>query len=150
MQWDSSKNAGFSTADAEKLYVCMDADENRPTVEKQINTENSLWKEVQKLISLRKEHTALQSDGSIEFLYAEEQAYPFIYLRKDENERILVILNPKDEYVECKISENDINELGGCDAIYNAKVIYSNHGVAEYVGGIFRVPAASATWIRLG
>jgi maltose alpha-D-glucosyltransferase/alpha-amylase len=150
MQWDSSKNAGFSTADAEKLYVCMDADENRPTVEKQMNTENSLWKEVQKLISLRKEHTALQSDGSIEFLYAEEQAYPFIYLRKDENERILVILNPKDEYVECKISENDINEFGGCDAILNGKVIYSYQGVAEYVGGIFRVPATSATWILLG
>jgi maltose alpha-D-glucosyltransferase/alpha-amylase len=149
MQWDDSQNAGFSTADAEKLYICMDSDKNRPTVEKQMNTEKSLWKEVQKLISLRKEHMALQSDASITFLYAEEQAYPFVYVRENAEEQILVILNPKDEDAEWKLNEDDIVKLGGYNAIHEGRVLYCHHGAAEYFDGIFKVPAASVTWIRL-
>ena len=149
MQWDGSVNAGFSTADAEKLYIAMDPDENRPTVEKQMGAEQSIWKEVQKLISLRKEHTALQSDADIEFIFAEEQAYPFIYVREDEKEQILVILNPKGEDVICQLNENSIHKLGGSQAILEGQVLYSNHGAAQYAEGVFKVPAASATWIRL-
>ena len=149
MQWDSSVNAGFSTAEVEKLYIAMDPDANRPTVEQQMGAEQSIWKEVQKLIALRKEHTALQSDADMEFIYAEEQAYPFIYVREDEKEQILVVLNPKGEDVTCQLSEENIDKLGGSQAILQGKILYSNHGEAQYMDGVFQVPAASATWIRL-
>lgn len=149
MQWDSSANSGFSDADAEALYISMDADADRPTVEKQMNTEDSIWKEAQKVIALRKEHTALQSDALLKFLYAEEQTYPFVYMREDEQERILVVLNPSGEDVTCKLSEEAIADLGGNDAVLAGKVIYANHGEAEYASGVLKVPAASATWIKI-
>lgn len=42
MQWDASANAGFSSALAEQLYISMDPDVNRPTVAKQMSTDNSI------------------------------------------------------------------------------------------------------------
>ena len=149
MQWDSSVNSGFSTAGADDLYISMDPDENRPTVEKQMDTEKSIWKEVQKLIVLRKTHTALQSDASIKFLYAEEQRYPFIYLRENAQEKIVVVLNPSGEDVICELGVEAMKSLGGARAVFEGEVIYSNQGVAEFDNGAWKVPAASATWIKL-
>lgn len=99
MQWDSSTNSGFSSVAPEKLYLPIDPDPNRPTVEAQMQDEDSLLKEVQRLIQLRKQHTALQEHGEIELL-TDAAAYPLVYLRYDAEERILVVINPADkEYV---------------------------------------------------
>ncbi|MCM1333996.1 MAG: alpha-amylase family glycosyl hydrolase [Bacteroides sp.] len=96
MQWDDGVNAGFSAAPAEKLYIPIDPDPDRPTVKAQIADENSLYNEIKRLIAIRQAHPALQSRGEIEFVYAERNAYPLAYVRSAGNEKILVIINPAD------------------------------------------------------
>ncbi len=96
MQWDNSLNAGFSSAPAQKLYIPIDGEENIPTVEDQLKDEDSLLNEVKRLIALRNQHTALQSLGEIEYVYAEKNQYPLAYLRSNEEEKILVVINPSD------------------------------------------------------
>lgn len=94
MQWDESTNAGFSTASAERLYIPLDPRADRPTVSAQLADENSLYHEIKRLIGIRQSHAALQSNGEIEFVYAEKNAYPFAYLRSAGDEKVLVVLNP--------------------------------------------------------
>lgn len=53
MQWDDSKNAGFSSAEADKLYVKQDPAEDRPTVQKAIADEASLFNEIKHMIAIR-------------------------------------------------------------------------------------------------
>lgn len=94
MQWDNSTNAGFSTAPSEKLYIPLDNSADRPTVSAQASDETSLYNEIRRLIGIRQSHTALQSKGEIEFLYAEKNSYPFAYIRSTGDEKILVVINP--------------------------------------------------------
>lgn len=103
MQWDNSLNAGFSTANKELLYVPVDENENRPNVKEQIADESSLLNEIKRLIAFRKEHTCLQSKGDIEFVYAKKNEYPLAYIRKDENEKLFVIVNPSDREIELSL-----------------------------------------------
>lgn len=94
MQWDASLNAGFSAADPDKLYIRQDGAADRPTVAAQIEDETSLYSEVKRLIAFRQAHEALRNDGEIEFLDIEN--YPLVFIRKTENEKLLVVINPSD------------------------------------------------------
>ena len=95
MQWDNSMpNAGFSLADKDKLYICQDPDENRPDVKGELEREDSLINEIRKLIDVRQEHKAVGNLGEIEFFDSEKKNYPMIYVRSNDDEQILVIINP--------------------------------------------------------
>lgn len=94
MQWDSSANAGFSTAPAEKLYIPVDPLPERPTAEAQTSDETSLRSEVKKLIAVRQSHKPLQSLGEIEFLIDGAPGKPLAYIRSLDGERILIVINP--------------------------------------------------------
>lgn len=94
MQWDSSTNAGFSSAPVQDLYIAQDPDPHRPTVQNQMEDPNSLYHEVKKLIKIRQEHTALQNRSSIDFICASKNTYPLAYVRKSQDEAVLVIINP--------------------------------------------------------
>ena len=59
MQWDSTLNAGFSSAKPEDLYLPVDPSPDRPTVESQTADETSLYHEVKRLIAVRMAHEAL-------------------------------------------------------------------------------------------
>ena len=109
MQWDNSTNAGFSLAPKENLYVPQDESQDRPTVENQIKDENSLWKEVQKLIKIRQENKTLQNLAEIEFL-SDGSSYPLVYQRieKSTQEKITVILNPSEKECSYKIKGGQI------------------------------------------
>ncbi len=119
MQWDNSTNAGFSLAPKEKLYVPQDESSDRPTVEKQIKDENSLWKEIQKLIKIRQENKTLQNLAEIEFL-SDGSTYPLIYQRieKSTQEKITVILNPSEKECYYEIKDGQII----CSNSSNAKI----------------------------
>ena len=138
MQWDRSTNAGFSSAKADELYIMIDPDKNRPNVADQMADENSVYHEVKKLIGVRMAHEALQSNAPIEFLYAEENAYPLVYKRTGAEETIVVAVNPSDKEVSCKISEAD-----------GIEVLYENNGAAVLKDGVLTVPAASASFIKV-
>ena len=135
MQWDSSANAGFSSAEPEKLYIRIDPDKDRPTVEAAKADPTGLFQEVKKLIALRKEHEALQSLAHLEFVYAEENQYPFVYKRIGKEEEILVVLNPSGKEASCRIPVQEAGE-----------VLYENHGAATLKNGELTVPAASVTF----
>lgn len=116
MQWNSSPNAGFSCAPAEKLYIPIDGSADRPTVEAQISDRTSLYNEIKALIALRQSHPALQSRGGIEFIHAESHSYPFAYLRYAEGEKILILLNPSDKPAafDCSYSLSEkLHAFGG-------------------------------------
>ena len=96
MQWDDSANAGFSSAPADKLYIPIDPDPARPTVQSEQKDPSSLLNEVRRLIAVRQAHKALQSLGGIEFVRSGEKGGPLAYIRTFEDERILVIIDPTD------------------------------------------------------
>ncbi len=103
MQWDDSKNAGFSTADADKLYIPIDTDTMRPTAKAQMADMDSLRTEVKKLIAVRQAHKPLQNLGDIEFISDGSKGKPLAYIRSFENEKILVVINPSNESQEISL-----------------------------------------------
>ena len=137
MQWDDSENAGFSTAPSDKLYIPQDPDENRPTAKKQIEDEDSLYHEVQKLIGIRNSEKALGNLGEIEFICNGEKGKPLAYIRSMGEEKILVVINPTGS--ECEISvESDPGE-----------VIYSYGEGIKTAGNICKISPASAAFVRI-
>ncbi|OPJ58014.1 alpha-amylase family glycosyl hydrolase [Clostridium oryzae] len=138
MQWNNDINDGFSNAKSEQLYIKQDSSSDRPTVKRQQEDENSLWKEVQKLIKLRMGHEPLCSNASIEILYAEENAYPFVYRRTGRTGSILVVLNPSEFEATC-----DIPVANG------ESIIYFYNAPAALDNGKLTVPPCSATFIKV-
>lgn len=137
MQWDSTVNAGFSAAPKEKLYIRQDESADRPTAAAQMADENSLYHEIRRLIAVRQAHTALQSKGKIEFVYAEKDAYPLAYLRSSDDERILVVINPADREVSF-----------GCTHVPKEN-LYRFGGEIACKDDIMTVPAQTVGWFRV-
>lgn len=106
MQWDNSlKNAGFSKASSDKLYIMQDPDENRPAAATELTREDSLVNEIKKLIKIRQSHPALMNNGKIVLSEIKKNTYPLSYIREDKGERILVIINPSEAPCTVNASE---------------------------------------------
>lgn len=139
MQWADDVNDGFSDARPDRLYLPLDPDPGRPRVEEQLAREGSLLRQVQKLIAVRLANEPLQSNASVEFLYAEPNAYPLVYRRTGRTGQVLVILNPRGQDAAIP---GPVSELG--------ELIYADHGAARLEEGTLLVPAASASFFRCG
>ena len=134
MQWDGEKNAGFSTADARDLYLPIDPEGDRPTVEGQLADSGSLLNTVRALTEVRHAHPALQARGDIEFL---SEGYPLVYVRAEVGanraERLLVAINPA-----------DAERSFPCDLVPGA-CVYALNGTMRRDGSSIVVPAQSAS-----
>lgn len=137
MQWDSSENAGFSKAPADKLYIPLDSSADRPTAEAQMGDNTSLRSEIRKLIKLRQAHKALQSLGEIEFICDGKKGKPLAYIRSCESEKILVVVNPTG-------NEAEINLNGMPD-----EIIYSFGSSAEFDEGRCIIKGESAVFVKI-
>ena len=108
MQWSKERNAGFSTAPAEKLYLPIDPSESRPDVASEENDPASLLNFTRALLKLRREHPALGNAADFQPLYAQKNGYPFVYLRIAGSERIAVSVNPAAR--PCAVALPDVNK----------------------------------------
>ena len=106
MQWNHSKNLGFSTANPEKLYLPMDTTANAPNVLDQENDPNSLLNKVKALIELKKGQPALAGYAEFVPVYAKENTYPFIYARAAGKGTLLILFNPagREEFAEFSLN----------------------------------------------
>ncbi|WP_235277374.1 maltose alpha-D-glucosyltransferase [Synechococcus sp. Nb3U1] len=102
MQWSADRNAGFSRANPQKLYlpIVIDAEYHYETVnvEAQRNNPYSLWWAMKRLIAVRKRFQAF-GQGSFELLHPENRKV-LCFMRVFEEERILVMANLS-RYVQC-------------------------------------------------
>ena len=97
IQWDDSVNAGFNKGAKPWLKI----NENYTTINaaSQINDENSIYNFYKKLLSLRKSDEYVNT-----FVYGKfNEVYPeikniFAYIREDENHKVLVVTNMKDNH----------------------------------------------------
>ena len=128
MQWDSSKNAGFSSA--EKTWLPVHTNFSEVNVDKETSDENSLLKLVQQVLKIRKEMPAINS-GTLELISKGE--FPkgiFAYRRKHENEEVMVLLNfckQKKEFVLSGDWKN-IFSINKSDILMNGKICLDTYG----------------------
>ena len=111
MQWNGDRNAGFSRADAARLYSPVIVDPvfgyQSVNVEAQERTPTSLLRWMQRMIKVRKQYHAF-GRGSLQFLHPENlKVLPFI--RRYEDEIILCVANLSRfaQPVELDLSEFD-------------------------------------------
>ncbi|MCP8304289.1 MAG: maltose alpha-D-glucosyltransferase [archaeon] len=95
MQWSADRNAGFSPANPQKLYlpVIIDPEYHYEAVNvktQQNNPDSLLWW-MKRLITLRKRFKAF-SRGTIEFLNPENHKV-LVFLRRYQDETVLVVAN---------------------------------------------------------
>ena len=95
MQWDDTKNHGFSTAEPDQLYLPVDMDEDAPTVAAQMADNDSLWHVVKEVLAIRSREEALREEGNLALHYAEKDKRAFAYRRGN----LLMCCNPSGE--EC-------------------------------------------------
>ena len=95
MQWSADRNAGFSRANRQRLYlpVITDPEYHYETVnvEAQQGNPHSIYSWTKRLIALRKRHRAF-GRGTLELLRPENRKV-LAYVREYESEKILCIAN---------------------------------------------------------
>jgi maltose alpha-D-glucosyltransferase/alpha-amylase len=95
MQWNSDRNAGFSRANPQRLYLPIIIDPEyhyeAVNVEAQQNNPNSLLWWMKRLIALRKQYLAF-GRGSIRFLRPDNSKV-LAFIREYDGERILIVAN---------------------------------------------------------
>jgi maltose alpha-D-glucosyltransferase / alpha-amylase len=95
MQWSADRNAGFSRANPQQLYlpIIIDPDHHYEVVNVEVcqnNLHSALWF-MKRLISLRKRFQAF-GRGTLEFLYPENRKV-LAFIRRFQEEVILIVAN---------------------------------------------------------
>jgi maltose alpha-D-glucosyltransferase/alpha-amylase len=95
MQWSADRNAGFSRANPQRLYLPIIIDPEyhyeATNVENQERNQASLLWWMKRLIAIRKRHPAF-ARGTIRFLYPDNPKV-FAFVRELGDEKILVVVN---------------------------------------------------------
>ena len=103
MFWDSSKNAGFSTADSDKIYITQNMETNKRSVESEEADPNSLLHFVRGMLKLRASSEALGNDGDWKLVSSLDQPYPMVYERWKGEDKCLVVINPSAKKVSVEL-----------------------------------------------
>ncbi len=113
MQWSPDRNAGFSRANPQQLYLPVTIDPEyhyeAVNVENQQKNLSSLLWWTRRVIAMRKNFKAF-SRGSLEFLYP-DNAKVLAFLRRWENETIVVVANLS-RFAQS--AELDLSRFAGC------------------------------------
>ncbi len=116
MQWDSDRNAGFSEANPQRLYLPVIIDPGyhaqAVNVEAQLEHPSSLLWWMRRLIHLRRHHKAF-GRGTLEILRPDNRKV-LAFLRRYEDEQLLVVVNLS-RYAQCV--ELDLSEFRGATPV---------------------------------
>lgn len=129
MQWSAERNAGFSQANPQRLYlpVVIDPEYHYQTINveaQQSNPHSLLWW-TKRLIALRKRHQAF-GRGNLEFLHPENHKV-LAFVRRYQGEQILVVANLS-RFMQCV--ELDLSTFKG-----TAPVEMFGRSVLPAIGG---------------
>jgi maltose alpha-D-glucosyltransferase/alpha-amylase len=95
MQWNADRNAGFSTANPQRLFLPVNTDPQchyeSVNVEAQSDNPDSLLRWIRRLIALRKRH-AVFGRGRMDFVQSDNPRV-LSFVRGDEHEEVLVVAN---------------------------------------------------------
>ncbi|MGH9298739.1 MAG: maltose alpha-D-glucosyltransferase, partial [Acidimicrobiales bacterium] len=108
MQWNADRNAGFSSANPQRLFLPVNIDPQchyeSVNVEAQFDNPDSLLRWVRRLIALRKRHPVF-GRGKMDFVSSDNPRV-LAFIRHDDDERVLVVANLSRfaQYVELDLS----------------------------------------------
>ena len=125
MQWDNSKNAGFSENENIKLWINLTGSQAVTNVKNQLNDEKSIFAHYKKMIDLRQ--NGKYSDCLIygEFIPVPLENEKIIaYVRKYGNQKLLCISNFSELKQEVKL--NDIAKVLGEKEITLGEILINN------------------------
>lgn len=105
MQWNSSKNLGFSDAEAADLYLPVDPADDAPTVEAQEKDPGSLYSVIRSLLALRGREDDLKAQPNLEIVYAEG---PVLVYRRGS---VLIGINTSGQEETADLSETASGEI---------------------------------------
>ena len=111
MQWDDSKNAGFTTGTP---WIDVNPNYTKINAKEQIAREDSVFNYYKKLIALRKEYEIIVY-GDYNLLFPEDEDL-FVYERSLDGKKLLVA---------CNFSESE-REFD-FDTVNNGKVLINNY-----------------------
>ena len=100
MQWDGSRNAGFTEGTP---WIGVNSNYTEVNAEQQLQDKDSVFRYYQKLIRLRKEHEIFVK-GDFTLLLPEDESI-FAYVREYQGQKLLVAANFTDQEVSFEISE---------------------------------------------
>ena len=115
MQWEDSKNAGFSKADS--TWLPVNPNYKEINVEEALKDPDSIFYTYQKLVDLRKKNDWLV-DADFKLLETEEKV--FAYTRETDLEKYLIVVNfsgknqdfdLEEDYTDIVISNTDVKEV---------------------------------------
>ena len=125
MQWDDSKQAGFTEGEP---WIKVNPNYKKINAAQQLEDPDSVFHYYQKLIRLRKEKEIIVY-GEFEPLYREDEQI-FAYTRKGDQEKLLTVCNFSDKNAEVEVPE----EFKG------AECLITNLGRKEFEGKIVLNP----------
>jgi alpha-glucosidase len=136
MQWDASRHAGFGTA---KPWLPLHPDYGTRNVEYQETEPDSLLRFYQSLLRFRKENPVLQH-GTWDSVPCPNRNI-LVYLRADQETRLLIILNFSPSIAEYSFKEEGVN--------WN--IVFSNHtNQPESPADIIRLEPYQGVILRQG
>lgn len=106
MQWDNSKNAGFSKDENSKSWIKLTGSQATTNVADQINDKDSIFSHYKKMIDLRQngKYSDCLTFGDFISVSLENEKI-IAYVRKYENQKVLCISNFSEKRQEIKLSE---------------------------------------------
>ena len=106
MQWDNSKNAGFSKDENSKSWIKLTGSQVTTNVAEQINDKDSIFSHYKKMIDLRQngKYSDCLTFGDFISIPLENEKI-IAYVRKYKNQKVLCISNFSELKQEVKLSE---------------------------------------------
>lgn len=135
MQWDDSKNAGFSEGEP---WISVNPNYKEINVLNSLNDENSTFYHYKKLISLRKQYDVIAYGNYAPIL--EDNDSVFSYKREYMNESLIVINNFFENEVEIKL---------GIEELEKYKCIITNYDERDLQSVFTLKPYESIAFIKI-